>query len=99
LYLYYFSRNLILMGQRFAPESAAKTMERLRIVADSWTRAISERAPERWKTACEAVERGMSDGLAGKFGKADLSDLILREQLDVAAATERRVGSAAAAQS
>ncbi|HEY5209938.1 MAG TPA: hypothetical protein VIJ42_10890 [Stellaceae bacterium] len=85
IYLYYFSRNIILMCRHFKPERVEETVQRFRRVANIWLDRIKEKAPARWDTAYEAIERGLTDGLAGIDGKADLSELALRERGDIEA--------------
>jgi GT2 family glycosyltransferase/glycosyltransferase involved in cell wall biosynthesis len=83
-YLYYFSRNIILMCTKFAPGKVEDTIRRLRRVANIWLDRIKEKRPARFATAFDAVERGLADGLAGVEGKSDLSDLERREKIDTA---------------
>ena len=69
-YLYYFCRNSLLFGQRFAGGQMKRCEDEARKFADAWLAKIASRAPERLVEFRELVEQSLADGRNGRTGKS-----------------------------
>ncbi len=69
-YLYYFCRNSLLFGERFAPMLREECEKEARKFAGAWLEKVSKRAPQELKKYQYVVERAFEDGRKGVSGKA-----------------------------
>jgi GT2 family glycosyltransferase/glycosyltransferase involved in cell wall biosynthesis len=71
-YLYYFVRNALVFGKKYASGPLASCEEETRKFADAWLEKIKARAPARLAEFRELVERAFKDGLIGLSGRVSL---------------------------
>lgn len=75
-YIYYFVRNRILFGRRFAEVSPEDLERYAREWADGWRKKVAQRAPHWLDTFDQLVESAVQDARAGREGqRPDISDV------------------------
>ncbi len=69
-YLYYYCRNALIFGQRFAPRLIEDCEVGVRKFAKTWLNRIARQAPERVEEYRLLVERAIVEGRAGRGGRS-----------------------------
>jgi GT2 family glycosyltransferase/glycosyltransferase involved in cell wall biosynthesis len=72
-YLYYYTRNLILMSNRINPSDLDKTLRKLEILTSKWIALFDINDTDSISLAKMHIEKGIRDGLAGVMGKQGLA--------------------------
>ncbi|MDL2207778.1 glycosyltransferase [Desulfovibrio sp. OttesenSCG-928-F20] len=79
-YLYYYTRNLLLSCQKYAPDNLHDCLRKHReTLVQSWLRKIKTNCPDRLQDALACIDLGIADGLAGKTGVLDIETHLLRK--------------------
>lgn len=71
-YIYYFSRNLLIMCKKLSPSGIDRTLQRLRSTFDLWMQRAEQESPSEIKRYRLVFARAIEDGLALRYGKVDL---------------------------
>jgi GT2 family glycosyltransferase/glycosyltransferase involved in cell wall biosynthesis len=69
-YCYYFVRNALIFGARYAPSGAARREQRVAEFESAWLQKIGKRAPARLGEFRRLFERARADGNSGITGRA-----------------------------
>lgn len=69
-YLYYFIRNALIFGKRFAPDNISRCEDETRKFAEAWLYKIKKNAPDRYTEFEELVSLAFKDGFDAATGPA-----------------------------
>lgn len=79
-YVYYYVRNRLLFGQRFAPQPFPSLEDSAQRWADGWRRKVEKRAPNWLPTFEQLVSWAVEDARAGREGRReDIDDVTTGE--------------------
>lgn len=71
-YVYYFIRNFLIFGKKYAPDSYDQCKEEVISFRDAWLTKIANRSPHELPIYQKIASQAISDGLKGVLGKSHL---------------------------